>query len=51
MKQSKKLVLRKVTLRDLDDKQLDAVIGGCCPTVNQRTCLSCPVNTCAKPKS
>lgn len=46
MKISKKLAIKKVTLRDLDDSQLDSVGGGCCPTVSQKTCVTC--STCAQ---
>jgi len=41
MKKLKKLSLKKVTLRDLDDKQMQGVDGGCCPTVAEPTCITC----------
>jgi len=52
-----KLVLKKVTLRDLNETSLDAVAGGystTCPvlscrgTCDARTCSTCAQHTCIK---
>jgi len=55
VKKLRKLGLKKVTLRDLDSSSLDAVAGGCCPTVNGKTCIctdvtcaTCTQHTCVK---
>ncbi|HLJ26457.1 MAG TPA: TIGR04149 family rSAM-modified RiPP [Candidatus Angelobacter sp.] len=53
MKKLNKLSLKKVTLRNLDEAELEVIAGGCCPTVSfPRTCL-CPTSandTCAQKK-
>jgi len=53
VKKLNKLSLKKVTLRNLDEAELEVIAGGCCPTVSfPRTCL-CPTSandTCAQKK-
>jgi hypothetical protein len=44
MKKTRKLGLKKVTLRDLDETSLQGVDGACCPTVVGATCVTC--NSC-----
>ena len=52
MKPSKKLEIKKITLRDLDDKQLDKVAGGTGCECAGPTCACftadthCAVTTC-----
>jgi hypothetical protein len=51
---TKKLGIKKVTLQNLDEPTLDAMAGGCCPTVTcdtlcgQHTCVTCYNYTCVK---
>jgi hypothetical protein len=49
MKKQEKLQLKKVTLRDLDECQLDTAVGGatgmiCLTTHPPRTCVVCLAN-------
>ena len=53
-KETKKLEIKKVTLQNLDEPTLDAMAGGCCPTIpcitkqEQDTCVTCTQHTCVK---
>jgi len=54
MKKLPKLTIKKITILDLDEKQLGLVDGACCPSVTcdtvcgQHTCITCYAHTCVK---